>query len=149
MILKSLKMRYPKLNRLDITLHINRPAIDGDTLQETYREDYAEGIRLLREKEYMEALELLAKYADYNTALALVCLGYNDKAEEVLDALPESGRNEYLLAIVKARTERKNEAVKHLQKACELSPELYNRTRLDSEVRDLADEFNLWETLKN
>lgn len=140
---------YPKLNRLDITLHINRPAIDGDTLQETYREDYAEGIRLLREKEYMEALELLAKYADYNTALALVCLGYNDKAEEVLDALPESGRNEYLLAIVTARTERKNEAVKHLQKACELSPELYNRTRLDSEVRDLADEFNLWETLKN
>jgi hypothetical protein len=140
---------YPKLLRFEVTLHINRPGIMENTVQETYREDYAEGIKLLREKEYMDALEKLAKYADYNTALALICLGYNDKAQEVLEALPETGRNEYLLAIVKARKENKNEAAKHLQKACELSPELYNRTRLDSEVRNLADELNLWDTLNN
>ncbi len=140
---------YPKLVRFDVTLHINRPGIEENTLQETYREDYAEGIKLLREKEYMLALEKLAKYADYNTALTLVCLGYNDKAQEVLEALPESGRNEYLLAIIKARKDNKNEAAKHLQKACQLSPELYSRTRLDSEVRELADELNLWDTLNN
>lgn len=96
---------YPKLLRFEVTLHINRPGIMENTVQETYREDYAEGIKLLREKEYMDALEKLAKYADYNTALALICLGYNDKAQEVLEALPETGRNEYLLAIVKARKE--------------------------------------------
>lgn len=140
---------YPKLVRFDVTLHINRPGITESTLQETYREDYAEGIALLREKEYTLALEKLAKYADYNTALALVCLGYNDKAQEVLQALPETGRNEYLLAIVNARKEDKNEAAKHLQKACQLSPELYSRTRLDSEVRELADELDLWDTLNN
>ncbi|WP_255417194.1 hypothetical protein [Proteiniphilum sp. X52] len=140
---------YPKLVRFDVTLHINRPGIEENTLQETHREDYAEGIKLLREKEYMLALEKLAKYADYNTALALVCLGYNDKAQEVLEALPETGRNEYLLAIIKARKDNKNEAAKHLQKACQLSPELYSRTRLDSEVRELADELNLWDTLNN
>lgn len=140
---------YPKLVRFDIMLHINRPDIDGDTLKETYREDYAEGIKLLREKEYMDALDKLAKYADYNTALALVCLGYNDKAQEVLEALPETGRNEYLLAIVKARKQNMNEAAHHLQKACQLNPELAARTRLDSEVRELADQFNLWDTLDN
>lgn len=140
---------YPKLVRFDVTLHINRPSIEENTLQETYREDYDEGIKLLREKEYMLALEKLAKYADYNTALTLVCLGYNDKAQEVLEALPETGRNEYLLAIIKARKDNKNEAAKHLQKACQLSPELYSRTRLDSEVRELADELNLWDTLNN
>lgn len=140
---------YPKLERFDVTLHINRHSIDKDTLQETYREDYAEGIKLLREKEYTLALEKLAKYADYNTALTLVCLGYNDKAQEVLESLPETGRNEYLLAIVKARKGNKNEAAKHLQRACQLSPELYSRTRLDSEVRELADELNLWDSLNN
>jgi len=140
---------YPKLVRFDVTLHINRPGIEENTLQETHREDYAEGIKLLRDKEYMLALEKLAKYADYNTALTLVCLGYNDKAQEVLEALPETGRNEYLLAIIKARKDNKNEAAKHLQKACQLSPELYSRTRLDSEVRELADELNLWDTLEN
>ena len=118
-------------------------------MQETYREDYAEGIKLLREKEYMDALEKLAKYADYNTALALVCLGYNDKAQEVLEALPETGKNEYLLAIVKARKQNTNEAAKHLQRACQLNPELYARTKLDSEVRELADQLNLWDTLNN
>lgn len=140
---------YPKLTRFDISLHINRPSIETDTVKETFREDYAEGIKLLREKEYMLALEKLAKYADYNTALTLVCLGYNDKAQEVLDVLPQTGRNEYLLAIVQARKGNKNEAARHLRKACELSPELYNRTKLDSEVRDLADELNLWDSLKH
>ncbi len=140
---------YPKLTRFEVTLHINRPGIEENTVQETYREDYAEGIKLLREKEYMGALEKLAKYADYNTALALVCLGYNDKAQEVLESLPETGRNEYLLAIVKSRKEKTNEAAKHLQKACQLSPELYSRIRLDSEVRELADQLNLWDTLNN
>lgn len=140
---------YPKLVRFDVTLHISRPGITESTLQETYREDYAEGIKLLREKEYTLALEKLAKYADYNTALTLICLGYNDKAQEVLESLPETGRNEYLLAIVKARKDKKNEAAKHLQKACQLSPELYSRTRLDSEVRELSDQLNLWDTLIN
>lgn len=140
---------YPKLIRFEITLHINRPGIEENTMQENYREDYAEGIKLLREKEYMPALEKLAKYADYNTALALVCLGYNDKAQDVLEALPETGRNEYLLAIVKARKQQTNEAAKHLQRACQLSPELYSRTKLDSEVRELADQLNLWDTLNN
>lgn len=140
---------YPKLLRFDLTLHINRPGIEESTMQETYREDYAEGIKLLREKEYMAALEKLAKYADYNTALALVCLGYNDKAQEVLESLPETGRTEYLLAIVKARKQNTNEATKHLQRACQLNPELYARTRLDSEVRELADQLNLWDTLNN
>lgn len=140
---------YPKLTRFDVTLHINRPGIQENTLQETHREDYAEGIRLLREKEYMPALEKLAPYADYNTALALICLGYNDKAQEVLQALPETGRNEYLLAIVKARKQNLNEAARHLQKACKLNPELAARTRLDSEVRELADMYDLWDTLDN
>lgn len=140
---------YPKLVRFDVTLHISRPGIEENTLKETYREDYAEGVKLLREKEYTLALEKLAKYADYNTALTLICLGYNDKAQEVLTSLPETGRSEYLLAIVKARKENKNEAAKHLQRACQLSPELYSRTSLDSEVRELADQLNLWDTLTN
>ncbi|HBG41786.1 MAG TPA: hypothetical protein DDW85_10335 [Porphyromonadaceae bacterium] len=140
---------FPKLRRFDVILHVNRHDIEKSTMKETYREDYAEGIKLLKEKEYMPALEKLAKYGDYNTALALVCLGYNDKAQEVLESLPETGKNEYLLAIVKARKQKTTEAAKHLQKACQLNPDLYYRTRLDSEVKELADQQNLWDTLNN
>ncbi len=72
---------YPKLNRVDYYIELSRTDIEKDTIRETFREDYAEAIQMLRNGEYMDALEVLANYGDYNTALCLVCMGYNDKAQ--------------------------------------------------------------------
>ena len=95
----------------------------------------------------MDAIEILASYGEYNTALCLVCMGYNDKALSVLDKLPESPKNEYLSAIIFARKKDDKEAAKRLIKACKLDPDLHNRIRLDSEVSELADRINLWPRL--
>ena len=138
---------YPKLQRIDYFIELSRTDIEQDTERETYREDYAEGIRLLRNGDYMEALEVLASYGDYNTALCLVCMGYNDKAQSVLDRLPESAKHEYLSAIIFARKKDDKEAVKRLLRACSLDPNLYDRIRLDSEVSELANRVNLWPRL--
>lgn len=138
---------YPKLNRIDYFIELCRTDIEKDTIQVTYREDYADAIRLLKNGEYMDALEILAAYGDYNTALCLVCLGYNDKALNVLDRLPESPQNEYLSAIIFSRKKDDKEAAKRLINACKLNPDLYNRIRLDSEVSELADRVNLWPRL--
>lgn len=138
---------YPKLNRIDYFIELCRTDIEKDTIKVTYREDYADAIRLLKNGEYMDALEILAAYGDYNTALCLVCLGYNDKALTVLDGLPESPQNEYLSAIIFSRKKDDKEAAKRLINACKLNPDLYNRIRLDSEVSELADRVNLWPRL--
>lgn len=138
---------YPKLNRVNYFINFCRADIESDTIRETYREDYAEGIRLLKNGEYLEAFKALAKYGDYNVALCLVCLGYNDKAQEVLDKLPESPRNEYLSAIVFARKNDDREASRRLLNACKLDPSLYFRVSLDSEVESLANRLNLWPKL--
>lgn len=138
---------YPKLNRIDYFIELRRTDIEKDTIRETYREDYADAVRLLRNGEYMDALEILASYGDYNAALCLVCMGYNDKAQGVLDRLPESPKNEYLSAIIFARKKDDKEAAKRLINACKLDPDLYNRIKLDSEVSELADRINLWPRL--
>lgn len=138
---------YPKLNRVDYFIELCRTDIEQDTIRETYREDYAEAIDLLKGGEYMNALEILASYGDYNTALCLVCMGYNEKAQNVLDRLPESAKNEYLSAIIYARKKDDREAAKRLINACKLDPDLYNRINLDSEVSELANRINLWPQL--
>lgn len=138
---------YPKLNRIDYFIELSRTDIEQDTIRETYREDYAEAVQLLKNGEYMEALEILAPYGDYNAALCLVCMGYNDKAQNVLDRLPESPKNEYLSAIIFARKKDDQEATKRLINACKLDPGLYDRIKLDSEVSELANRINLWPRL--
>lgn len=89
----------------------------------------------------------MANYLDYNTALCLTCMGYNDKAQSLLEKLPETAKNEYLAAILAARKNDDQKAAVHLIKACQLDPNLYHRVSLDTEVKGLADRLNLWERL--
>jgi len=138
---------YPKLHRIDYYIELCRTDIERDTIRETFQEDYAEAIKLLKNGEYMESLEILANYGDYNAALCLVCMGYNDKAQGVLERLPETAKNEYLSAIIFARKKDDKEATKRLINACKLDPDLYNRISLDSEVSELANRVNLWPRL--
>ncbi len=138
---------YPKLEHTDFVMEISRNDIEKDTVKETYREDYAEAVKLLMDGQYHPALEILANYPDYNAALCLVCMGYNDKAQVLLDKLPQTAKNEYLSAIIAARKNEDQKATVHLIKACELDPNLYHRVSLDTEVKALADRLNLWERL--
>lgn len=103
--------------------------------------EYAEGIRLLQEREYRAALKILEKYPDYNTALCLTCLGYHSEAADLLSQLPKSARREYIHAVVCARLQNAYEAVDHLLEACRRDPDMVLRVNLDPELSDLVPQF--------
>lgn len=134
---------YPLLRRADFVIDLHRTGLVSDTVKIEYRSDYEEGIRLLQDREYWKAIEILANYPDYNAALCLVCLGYNSKAYDLLTNLTPTGNTEYLLAILCSRMQKEREAVSHLLKSYELDPSKIYRSKLDPEVTALIRKHNL------
>lgn len=136
---------YPYMNKTDITFHVHRTDMteDKEVRKEYKGKNYEEGLRLLQEREYREALKYLAEFGDYNTALCLVCLGYNGPAYELLGKLPKSAQTYYLKAIVANRLDRKDEAVQCLKESFKLDPTKRYRIGLDTEVHDLVTKNNI------
>lgn len=135
---------YPQLRAMDISFHVSRAEMtSNEAIQEEEKEGYAEGLDLLQNRQYWEAIEILKDYPDYNTALCLACMGYNGKAYDILTDLPQTANNEYLLAIVSSRMDKKDQAVNHLLKSIELNPDKSARIELDSEIINLVNEYNL------
>ena len=135
---------YPKLNKAEIVFNMTRPDLTEEvvTRVET-RPDYDRALKHLQDREYWEALEILSKYADFNTALCLVCMGYNQQAFNLLEKLKQTGNTEYLLAVLAIRSNDDSKAIAHLKKACELDPTKAYRIPLDPEVSALARKYNL------
>ncbi|GAB6007942.1 OmpA family protein [Dysgonomonas reticulitermitis] len=135
---------YPLLSRADFEFNMHRPNMTEETMVDVQeRPDYEKGLQLLQDREYWKALEILSDYPDYNTALCLICMGYNAKAKEVLDNLPETGNNEYLRTILSIRSGKDQEAIDHLMHACEMDPGKVYRAPLDPEVSGLIRKYNL------
>ena len=135
---------YPLLKKMDITYHLGRPGMaESDSIHSEEKEGYEEGLRLLLNREYSKAFDILIKYPDYNTALCLVCAGYNDRAYNLLVQLKPSGNSEYLMAIVCKRIGQEEEAVQHLQRSFELDPHKKDRARLDPEVSELIARYGI------
>jgi len=135
---------YPLLNKVDFVFNMSRPnMVATDTLQVEVREGYAEGLRLLQNREYWKALDILSNYPDYNLALCLTCMGYNAKAYELLQKLPVTGNTEYLLALLCLRLDKEQEAVEHVLEACALDPSKVYRIPLDPEINTLVRKHNL------
>lgn len=135
---------YPLLNKATFEFNMHRPGMTEETaLDVQERPNYKKGLKLLQDREYWKALEILSDYPDYNTALCLICMGYNAKAKEVLDGLPETGNTEYLRAILSIRSNKDNEAIDHLMRACELDPSKVYRAPLDPEIADLISKYSL------
>jgi hypothetical protein len=136
---------YPRLNKTTVVFNLHRMDMTQDKeVRKEYKGDqYAEGLRLLLEREYWKALQILSNYPDYNTALCLACLGYNGKAYELLVELPKTADNEYLLALVCYRMKKEDEAVNHLSEAFKLDPNKRYRIKLDAEISELVDKYKI------
>lgn len=140
---------YPKLDKVDMLFYVHRTDMTSD--QEIIKVDpaYIEGVRLLQNRQYDEALEILANYPDYNTAVCLAALGYNGKAYEVLSKLQPTGNTEYLSAIVAWRMKQGETAGKHLIKALDLDPSKMYRIELDPDIVELLKDRNLGGAVKD
>ncbi len=135
---------YPMLNKAEVIINMTRPGMTEEiTVNREDRPEYAQALKYLQDREYWKALDILGNYPDYNTALCLVCMGYNAKALELLESLKQTGNTEYLLAILSIRSGNDDEAINHLIKACELDPSKAYRAPLDPEVATLVNKYNL------
>lgn len=105
------------------------------------REEYAQGLEALSNREYQRALGILEKYPDYNTAVALTCLGYHAKSEDLLKQLPQTAAIEYLRAIVNVRLEDYQAAAELLLEACRKDTKYVYRTEMDSDIAALLPRF--------
>ena len=135
---------YPELRRVDFTLKLHRPGMLKDTLC-TYQVDtvYMKGLEALDSQNYREAVALLQHYADMNSALAYLCLGYNHSAKAVLENLPKDARRDYLLAVASARIRDEGGAAKYFLSSVEQDASMRHRGNLDPEISAIIKKYAL------
>lgn len=136
---------YPELRVVSFRFSLHRRDMVKDTIHTTVIDDYyVRGMDLLERRKYKEALVILSDYNDYNTAICLMSLGYDNRALEILmEAADESNRN-YLLAILATRLRREEEAVRYLMRSVEQDETKIYRGRLDPEINRLITAYGLF-----
>ena len=111
----------------------------------TYQVDtvYMKGLEALDSQNYREAVALLQPYADMNSALAYLCLGYNHSAKAVLENLPKDARRDYLLAVASARIRDEGGAAKYFLSSVEQDASMRHRGNLDPEISAIIKKYAL------
>lgn len=141
---------FPQTERIEMYVNLHHPDAKDSTENIITKEEeipgYDKALRFIRQREYWQALEILKSHTDYNTALCLVALGYNDKAMEVLDLLPQTPDTEYLRALVYVRRGEKENAVESLRTALKLDNTKLSRFRVDTEINTFCINNNLYNT---
>ena len=135
---------YPRLRTVRFNFYLHRKGMLKDTLHTTEPDTvYRRGIRLLKEHEYEKALACLREYRDFNTAIAYVSLDYNASALAILEELPESPPVNYLRALLYARKEEDEKAVRAYTAACREDRNFVFRGNLDPEIYVLIQRYGL------
>lgn len=138
---------YPLLRGIDFKFYVHRRNMIQDTIvMPVIDEEYAEAVRKIKDRKYKDALTLLSdQYPDdFNTGIALMSLGYNSKALEVMLKQEDTPNRNYILAILYARLKREREAVRYLMDACEKDELKIYRGKLDPEINQLIKTYNLF-----
>jgi tetratricopeptide (TPR) repeat protein len=135
---------YPYLRAVDFTFHVHRKGMIKDTIHTTEPDTlYARSMKLMKKRKYADALQILHDYNDYNTAICLMSLGYDQAAYNILVNEPETANSEYLLAILASRLGKTQEAVTRYLHSVELDPMKRWRGTLDPEINKLIKAYNL------
>lgn len=104
-------MIYPQLRAVSFRYNLRRKGMVKDTIHTTKLDTtYACGVELLQKRKYARALYILNDYNDRNTVVAHLSLDHNnERALELLAAMPKDAVTEYLRAIACSRLRRKAE----------------------------------------
>lgn len=129
---------YPQLRAVNIRYNLRRKGMVKDTIHTTELDTaYALGVELLRKRKYAKALYILNDYNDRNTVVAHLSMDHNERALELLAAMPKDAVTEYLRAIACSRLGRKEEGREHFLEACRLDGRMEYRGNLDPEIAEL------------
>lgn len=129
---------YPLLRSVSFKYDLRRVGMVKDTIHTTEPDTrYARGVELLNQRRYNEAASILTEYADQNSTVALLSLGKDSEALNILLQLPENATVNYLRAIACSRLDMIEQGRKWFLKACELNETLHYRGKLDPEINRL------------
>ena len=132
---------YPQLRAVNFRYNLRRKGMVKDTIHTTELDTvYARGVELLRKRKYAKALYILNDYNDRNTVVAHLSMDHNERALELLAAMPKDAVTEYLRAIACSRLGRKEEGRCHFLEVCRLDPRIEYRGNLDPEIAELLKE---------
>ena len=132
---------YPQLRAVNFRYNLRRKGMVKDTIHTTELDTvYARGVELLRKRKYAKALYILNDYNDRNTVVAHLSMDHNERALELLAAMPKDAVTEYLRAIACSRLGCKEEGRCHFLEACRLAPRMEYRGNLDPEIAELLKE---------
>ena len=129
---------YPQLRAVNFRYNLRRKGMVKDTIHTTELDTaYARGVELLQKRKYAKALYVLNDYNDRNTVVAHLSMDHNERAMELLAAMPKDAVTEYLRAIACSRLGRKAEGREHFLEACRLDGRMEYRGNLDPEIAEL------------
>ena len=129
---------YPQLRAVNFRYNLRRKGMVKDTIHTTELDTtYTRGVELLQKRKYAKALYILNDYNDRNTVVAHLSLDHNERAMELLAAMPKDAVTEYLRAIACSRLGRKEEGREHFLEACRLDERMEYRGNLDPEIAEL------------
>lgn len=132
---------YPLLRAVSFRYDLRRKGMVKDTIHTTELDTaYARGVELLQRRKYARALYILNDYNDRNTVVAHLSLDHNERALELLAALPKDAITEYLKAIACSRLGRKEEGRRHFLEACRFDERMEYRGNLAPEITELLKE---------
>lgn len=135
---------YPQLRRVNFIFNLHRKGMVKDTIHTTEIDSlYMNGLVLLKDRKYEDALAILRDYKDFNTAIAHISLGHDRSAEEILLSCPDTAYKIYLMAVLSARKGDEEQAVKFFLRSKELNFSMAYRGGLDPEISSLIRKYNL------
>lgn len=135
---------YPQLRAVDFTFSLHRAGMIQDTIHTTEPDTlYASAIQLMQQRKYSKALTILAPYNDWNTAICLMSLGYDESACTILQKEKICADRQYLLAILFSRLNREEQAISYYRQACEMDDSKRWRGALDPEINRLVRKYDL------
>lgn len=135
---------YPRLRTVRFDFHLHRKGMIKDTLHTTVTDTtYMRGLQAIKDRDYKTAVTLLRPYEDYNSAVAFICMDYNESALSILEKLERIASVNYLLAIAYSRKEMIQEAVQCYLDACRMDQSYIHRGNLDPEISGLIKQYDL------
>lgn len=136
---------YPRLRRVKFNFKLHRKGMLKDTVHTTVLDSvYMSGVEALKNRDYKRAVTLLRPYDCYNTAVAYVCMDYNNSALDILSRLPRDARRDYMLAVVYGRLGDEKLAVEHFLNSVEQDEAMRHRGNLDPEISALIKKYGLF-----
>lgn len=137
---------YPYLRTVKFDFFLHRKGMIKDTIHTTQVDTaYMRGLQALQDRDYQTAVTILRPYSDFNSAVAYVCLDYNQSALSILKDLPKSAKRDYMLAVVYSRLGDERKAVELYVHACDQDASMRFRGNLDPEISALTKKYGITE----